>query len=56
MSGTSGEKVRRISSRTGVQQRLLRLLEDLMRTSLIPASRLQSRKGGGSVACEEKAV
>ena len=40
--GTNGGKVRRISSRIGAQQKLLRLLEDLMRTSLIPAKGLQS--------------
>ncbi|GHO61733.1 hypothetical protein KSC_006250 [Ktedonobacter sp. SOSP1-52] len=32
---------------------LCRLLENLLHTQLIPATWLESRKGGGSVACWE---
>jgi hypothetical protein len=43
--------VRRISGGEGVYRTVLGLLEHLMRTQLIPVERLESRKGGGSVAC-----
>jgi len=33
---------------------LCRLLENLLHTQLIPATWLESRKGGGSVACWEQ--
>jgi Holliday junction endodeoxyribonuclease RuvC-like protein len=45
------ELVRRFSGRKGVYRTVSGLLEGPVHTRLIPASWLESRKGGGSVAC-----
>src|SRR5436305_5026582 len=45
------EMVRRISGREGVYRTISGLLEHPVHTRLIPAAWLESRKGGGSVAC-----